>query len=271
MNEEKDSSPVAGDEAGDKAPASPALGGIFDVDFKKLEINMEEMFKNGVHFGHNKSRRNPKMNEYIFGIKNNVHIIDLQKTIDKLEEAMNFISELVASGQDILFIGTKKQAKKMVEAAAQKCAMPYVGERWLGGTFTNFTIISERTKYLREGQEKMEKGEYAKYTKFEQMKIAEELGRLEKRMGGIKNMTKLPGAIFVTGVIEDDLAIKEAKRKNIPVVALVDTNVNPSLVDYPIPANEDAVSSLRLMLGYIVKAVIAGQEKKVAPKTEAAK
>jgi small subunit ribosomal protein S2 len=148
--------------------------------------------------------------------------------------------------------------------------MLFVNERWLGGTFSNFSVISERTKYLREGEEKMAKGEYSKYTKFEQMKIAEELARLEKRMGGIKHMTKLPGAIFVAGVIEDNLAVKEAQAKNIPVIALVDSNVNPNGIDYPIPANDDAVSSLRLITAYIVKAIKDAQEKsKVAVKSEA--
>jgi small subunit ribosomal protein S2 len=145
-----------------------------------------------------------------------------------------------------------------------------VVERWLVGTFTNFKNISGRTKYLRDGQEKMAKGEYAKYTKFEQMKFAEELERLESRMGGIKHMLKFPGAIFVTGVAEDSLAIAEARKKNIPIIALADTNVDPSIIDYPIPANEDAVSSLRLMVAYITKAVIDGKEKAGAMRQAAA-
>lgn len=227
-----------------------------DFDFAKLEISVEGMFKSGVHFGHHKSRKNPKMDEYIFGTKNAISIIDLQKTAAKLKEALAFIDKVVSGGQEILFVGTKKQARRIVESAAKKAGMPFVVERWLGGTFTNFDVISKRARYLRESQEKMEKGEYGKYTKFEQMKIAEELERLEGKMGGIKNMMKLPGAIFVTGVIEDDLAIKEAKIKNIPVIALADSNVNPGDVDYPIPANEDAVSSLKLMLAYAVKAVL---------------
>jgi small subunit ribosomal protein S2 len=210
------------------------------------------------------------MSEYIFGIKNNINIIDLQKTASELKVAMDFIRETVASGQDILLVGTKKQAKKMVGMAARRCGMPYVIERWLGGTFTNFPVISERTKYLREGQGKIKTGGFAQYTKFEQMKIEEELDKLEKKMGGIKNMLKLPAAIFVTGVIEDDLAIKEAKRKNIPVIALTDTNVDPSSIDYPIPSNEDAISSLRLMLSYITKAVLEGKEKRVVPQQKEA-
>jgi len=179
---------------------------------------------------------------------------------------MDFISSVVASGQQILFVGTKKQAKKIVESAARSCAMPFVSERWLGGTFTNFDVISKRTRFLREGQEKMKRGEYSHYTKFEQMKIAQELERLESRMGGIKEMTKMPGAIFAVGIIEDGIAVKEAKRRNIPVVALVDSNVDPRDINYPIPANEDAVSAIKIMLAYIVKAVLEGKSKRIATK-----
>ncbi|MFA6383196.1 MAG: 30S ribosomal protein S2 [Parcubacteria group bacterium] len=241
-----------------------------DFNFEGLEVDMRFMLKNGVHFGHQKARKNPKMNEYIFGTKNGINIINLEKTVEKMEEAKNFIEKIVSEGQDILFVGTKKQAKNIVESAARACGMPYVVERWLGGTFTNFKNISGRTRYLRDGQEKMKKGEYAKYTKFEQMKMAEELGRLESRMGGIKNMMKLPGAIFVTGVLEDNLAVQEARKKNIPIIALVDTNIDPGVIDYPIPANEDAVSSLRLMVGYVCKAILEGKEKMGAAKKIAA-
>lgn len=229
-------------------------------DFSKLEVGIEEMFKSGVHFGHHKSRKNPKMDEFIFATRNGISILDLEKTEKKLKLAMDFVSQIISLGQEILFVGTKKQAKKLTESAARECGMPYVSERWLGGTFTNFPIISKRAKYLREGQEKMKRGDYSQYTKFEQMKIAEELSRLEKKMGGIKNMTRFPGAVFAASAIEDSLAIKEAQAKNIPVIALIDTNVSPEGIDYPIPANEDAVSSIKLMLGYIAKAVLEGKK-----------
>jgi len=241
-----------------------------DFDFEGLKADMNAMLKAGVHFGHQKSRRNPKMAEYIFGTRNGVNILDLQKTVACLEDASKFIEKIVSEGQEVLFVGTKKQAKRLVESSARKCGMPFVIDRWLGGTFTNFTVMSGRTRFLRDGEEKMKRGEFAKYTKFEQMKMAEELERLERRMGGIKNMTKLPGAIFVTGVIEDDLAIKEAVKRNIPIIALIDTNVDPSHVDYPIPANEDAVSSLRLMIAYVTKAVLSGKEKARAISNSAA-
>ncbi len=251
----------------EKKKVSRSINGDYfaDFDFSKLTVSVEDMFKNGVHFGHHKSRKNPKMDEYIFTTRNNINIIDLEKTKKKLEEALNFITEIVMQGQEVLFVGTKKQAKQIVRSAAKKCQMPFVSERWLGGTFTNSSVILSRAKYLREGLEKLEKGEYSKYTKFEQAKKTEELGRLERKMGGIKNMVKLPGTIFVTSINEDSLAVKEAKLKNIPVVAFVDTNTNPSDIDYPIPVNEDAISSLRLMLGYICKAILAGKEKKQMP------
>lgn len=232
-----------------------------EFDFDNLKVDMNAMLKAGVHFGHQKSRRNPKMAEYIFGTRNGVNILDLQKTVARLDDANKFIEKTVSEGGEILFVGTKKQAKRLVESAAKKCGAPYVIDRWLGGTFTNFSVMSGRTRFLRDGEEKMKRGEFAKYTKFEQMKMAEELERLERRMGGIKNMMKLPAAIFVTGVIEDDLAVKEAMKRNIPIIAFVDTNVDPSHIDYPIPANEDAVSSLRLMMAYVVKSVLAGKEK----------
>ncbi|PJA87068.1 MAG: 30S ribosomal protein S2 [Candidatus Moranbacteria bacterium CG_4_9_14_3_um_filter_42_9] len=252
------------------AKASSGEDYFANFDFGGLEVDMKSMLKAGVHFGHQKARRSPKMNEYIFGTKNGINIIDLEKTVAKLEEATQFVKKIVAEGQQILFVGTKKQAKRLVESAAKRCGMPFVVERWLGGTFTNFRIISERARYLRDGQEKMKKGEYGKYTKFEQMKIGEELDKLENKMGGIKQMTKFPGAIFVTGILEDNLAIQEARIKKIPIIALADTNVDPSQIDYPIPANEDAVSSLRLMIAYITKAVIDAKSSAAIPKENVA-
>jgi len=251
-----------------KVETNPAADYFASVNFSKLEVRIEDMFKGGVHFGHHKSRRNPKMSEYIFATKNDINIFDLEKTKVKLEEAMQFLAGVAAAGEEILFVGTRKQAKKIVEAAALKCEMPFVTERWLGGTFTNFPVISIRTKYLRDGLENVEKGEYAKYTKFERMKKAEELERMERRMGGIKNMYKLPGAIFVSSIIEDNLAIKEAINKHIPIVALADSNTNPTGIDYLIPANEDAVSSLRLMMAYVTKAILEGKARKTVAAPE---
>ena len=235
-------------------------GGYFaDFDFSSLEVSLEEMFKHGVHFGHSKSRKHPQMDEYIYGTRNGISIIDLEKAAVKLKESLDFIRNVAAEGQEIVFVGTKKQAKKLVESAAKRCSMPYINERWLGGTFTNFPIISARTKFLREGADKLEKGEFSQYTKLEKFKITEELNRLEVKMGGIKNMSKLPGAILVVGALEDNLAIKEARMKNIPVVAIADSNVDTRNMDYIIPANDDAVSSIKLILAYVVKAVLEVQ------------
>lgn len=226
------------------------------LDYSSLDINMETMVKKGVHFGHQKSRKNPKMDEYIFGVRKGINIIDLRKTEEKLRQAMEFIKKVKSEGKMILFVGTKKQIKNLTREAAETSKMPFVTERWLGGTFTNFKIIRSRGKYLKELKEMMDQGEFKKYTKFEQAKKREEWEKLEKKMGGIKDMTGLPGALFVTDIKENELAIKEAKRMGISVIALADTNVDPTLVEYPIPANDDAISSVKLMLSYICKAIL---------------
>ncbi|MFZ5982367.1 MAG: 30S ribosomal protein S2 [Patescibacteria group bacterium] len=256
MNQEKQ---VSG-----KAETTEKGENIFaGFDFESLKIDVQEMFKAGVYFGHQKSRKNPKMDPYIFGVRNGINIIDLEKTAEKIKEVQDFIRKITAEGQDILLVGTKKQVKKIILDAATVTGMPYVVERWLGGTFTNFPAISKRTRYLRETEEKQERGELSQYTKFEQMKIREELEKLEEKMGGIKNMSKAPGAIFVTGINEDKLAIREAQKKNIPIIALADTNVNPEGIDFIIPANEDALSSLRLMTAFIVQAILEGKKRVV--------
>lgn len=223
------------------------------LDYSSLELSMEEMLKAGCHFGHQKARRNPKMNEYIFTTKKGINIIDLEKTEEKIKEVLEFVKELKKDGKKILFIGTRPQFKKMIVSAAEFCEMPYVVERWLGGTFTNFKNIRSRTKYLVDSQLKMDKGEFQKYTKFERMKKQEELDKMEERMGGIKNMTELPGAILVTSIKDDMIAIKEAAKVGIPVIAVADTNTDPTVADYPIPANDEALSSIRLILAYVCK------------------
>lgn len=225
------------------------------LDLSKIENSLEEMMKAGVHFGHQKARRNPKMDEYIFTTRKGINIIDLQKTQEKIKEALEFIQAVKKSGKNILFVGTKIQAKDLVKELAQATGMPFVSERWLGGTFTNFKVIRGRTRYLVDGEGMLERGEFKKYTKFEQMKKIEELEKMEKRMGGIKNMSDLPGAVFAISIKEDNLAITEAKKMGIPVIAIADTNVDPSGIDFPIPANDDAISSLRLVLSYAYKAI----------------
>lgn len=231
-------------------------GNVFaEMDLAKMELTLEALLKSGVHFGHQKARRNPKMNEFIFATRKGITIIDLQKTLEKIQEAMDFLKSVKGSGKQILFVGTKTQARDLARDAAEFVSMPYVVERWLGGTFTNFKIIRQRARYLVESQEKLAKGEFKKYTKFEQMKKVEELEKMEKRMGGIKNMVELPAAIFAMSIKEDALAIAEAQKMGIPVVAIADTNVSPEGIDYVIPANDDAISSLRTIMSYICKAL----------------
>ncbi len=237
-----------------KADESQSSGSsATDFNYKDFELTISEMLKRGVHFGHRKSRWNPKMRPYIFGVRNNVHIIDLGKTVSLFEKALEFIRSIVFNNGKILFIGTKPQAKKLIAEAAKETDMPYVNNRWLGGTFTNFKEISGRIKYLNDQERKEKAGEFKKYTKYEQIKIKKEIDKMNEKMGGIKKMDKLPQAIFAVDVIGDKLAVKEARQVKIPVIALTDTNTDPTLADYPIPANDDAISSLEFMLGIVVK------------------
>jgi len=227
-----------------------------DFDFSSLEVSLETLLKNGAHFGHQKSRKNPKMDEYIFTTRGGMNIIDLQETLKGLEKAAEFIKQVSKSGKEILFVGTKKQAKDLVKSAAKRCEMPYIVERWLGGIFTNFKIIRSRTKYLKDSQDGLVKGEFDKYTKFERMKKIEELDKLENKLGGIKEMSDLPGAVFIVDINENSSVIKEARKMNIPIISLADTNTDPSVVDYPIPANDDAIASIRLILARICNAIV---------------
>lgn len=229
---------------------------IFEsYDLKSLELTMPALLKAGVHFGHQKSRRNPKMNEYIFTTRNNINIIDLAKTVERMKEALDFVIATKKSGKQILFVGKKKQARDLVIDIAKYTGNPYVVERWLGGTFTNFINIRRRVRHMLRLQEMIVKGDMKKYTKFEQMKKIEEAEKMDRRMGGIADMRDLPGAVFVTDVEADKIAIREAIAMNIPVIALVDTNVNPDGITYPIPANDDAVSSLTMILAHVCKAL----------------
>lgn len=231
-------------------------------DFGALEVTLENLLKAGVHFGHLKSRRHPKMDEYIFTTRKNINILDLEKTAAKLETASAFLAEVVKSGKPVLFVGVKKQTHDSVRSLAERIGMPYVIDRWLGGTLTNFSHIKSRAKYLVETEEKLARGEFKKYTKFEQAKKNEEIERLEKRMGGIKTLDMIPGAIVIADTREADIVIHEARKLSVPIVGIVDSNTDPSFVDYPIPGNDDAVSSLRMVLGALGKAVLKAKEGK---------
>jgi len=239
-------------------------------DFAKIDAGLEGLLKAGVHFGHLKSRRHPKMDEYIYTTRKNINILNLEKTAEKLQSAGKFLAEVTKSGKPILFVGMKKQTQDTVESLAMRLGESYVTDRWLGGTLTNFSCINSRAKYLNETQDKLAQGEFKKYTKFEQAKKGEEVEKLERKVGGIKHMGQLPGAIVIADVKEATLVLHEARKMNIPVVGITDTNTDPSLVDYPIPGNDDALSSLRLLLGYLGKTILETKEKvaeaKVAPK-----
>jgi len=228
----------------------------------KFSLDPEEMTRAGLCFGHRVSRIHPKMKPYLQGVKNTIHIIDLEKTTEKFTEALKFIQEISSKGEIILLVGTKIQIKDLIEKTDKECGLPYVNQRWLGGTFTNFGIIKKRIEYFKGLEEKKEKGELEKYTKKERMKIDQELENLKMKFEGIKNLSRLPDAVFVCDMKKDELVIKEAKRKGIKVIGICDTNVDPTLADYPIPANDDAISSVKYILGKVKEVVV-----KTKPKT----
>ncbi len=226
-----------------------------------LNISPEDMMKVGLHFGHKTSKLHPKMSSYLFGTRNSVHIFDLEKTAEKLRDSIRFVQNLVKEGKVVLFVGTKIQTKDMLKEIAVECGLPYVNERWLGGTFTNFGMMRKRIDYFKDLEKKKETGELEKYTKKERSKFDKELQNLQERFGGIKDMDKLPDAIFVLDLGKDALAVKEAKAKGIIVIGISDTNVNPDTADLFIPANDDAASAVRYILEKIKEAIL-----KVKPK-----
>jgi small subunit ribosomal protein S2 len=234
-------------------------------DLKKdYQLSLEEMLKAGVHFGHRSFRWNPKMEPYVFGVRGGVHIIDLEKSLDLFQKALDFAEEVVKKDGQILIVGTKKQAKDLVRATADEIRMPYVNERWIGGTFTNFKVILKRIKYLSETTEGLEKGKYSELTKLERLKLKKEASRIEEKIGGLALMTKIPEVIFVLDIKKDEIAIKEAKKAGVKIIGLVDSNCDPNLVDYPIPANDDAISSLRYILGVFQGKIKEVQENKLS-------
>ena len=233
---------------------SPEEAAAFSYD--TLELSLPEMLKAGVHFGHRNSRWNPKMKPFIFGTRNNIHIIDLEKTLPLLQKAIDFLRSVVENGGKILFVGTKPQARQLVAAAARETDMPYVTNRWLGGTFSNFNEIKRRIRYLNDQEDLEKSGDFKKYTKYEQSQIRKEIARMNEKMGGIKKMEKMPQAVFLIDIKENALAVKESQGAGIPTIAIVDTNTDPTLVDFPIPANDDATSSLKYILAIVVKNIV---------------
>ena len=223
-------------------------------------VAMKQLLEAGVHFGHQTKRWDPKMAEYIYQARNGIHIIDLQKTSKKIDEAYSFIKEVSEEGKDILFVGTKKQAQECVKEAALKSNMFYVDQRWLGGMLTNFKTIRTRIDRLKKLEAMQEDGTFEMLPKKEVAELKNEMEKLEKNLGGIKDMTRLPGAIFVVDPKNERIAVLEAKKLNIPLVGLVDTNCNPNDVDYPIPGNDDAIRAVKLITDVMANAVIEGRQ-----------
>ena len=223
-------------------------------------VAMKQLLEAGVHFGHQTRRWDPKMAEYIFQARNGIHIIDLQKTSKKLDEAYAFVKEQAEEGKTVLFVGTKKQAQECMKEAALKCGMFYVDQRWLGGMLTNFNTIQKRIQRLKDLETMAEDGTFDVLPKKEVILLKKEMEKLEKNLGGIKNMDKLPGVIFLVDPKKEKIAILEAKKLGIPVVGLVDTNCNPEELDYPIPGNDDAIRAVKLIADVMANAVIEGKQ-----------
>ena len=223
-------------------------------------VAMKQLLEAGVHFGHQTRRWDPKMAEYIFQARNGIHIIDLQKTSKKLDEAYSFLKEQAEEGKSILFVGTKKQAQECVKEAAEKCGMYYVNQRWLGGTLTNFGTIRKRIERLAELEKMSEDGTFEVLPKKEVILLKKEMDKLEKNLGGIKEMTQIPDVIFVVDPKKEHIAVQEARKLNIPLVGLVDTNCDPNDVDYVIPGNDDAIRAVKLVTDVLANAVIEGKQ-----------
>jgi small subunit ribosomal protein S2 len=221
---------------------------------------MKQLLEAGVHFGHQTRRWNPKMRRFIFGERNGIYIIDLHQTLDRIDTAYRFVRDTVADGGSVLFVGTKKQAQEPIEENAQACGMPYVNFRWLGGMLTNFQTVHSRVNKLRELQRQVDSGDVDQMPKKEGLKVRRDLAKLERNLGGIKNLEKLPSAVFVIDTKKEHIAVTEANRLHIPVVAIVDTNCDPDVIDYVIPGNDDAIRSAQLMSRVLADAVREGRE-----------
>ncbi len=232
----------------------------FKEEIKMAVVAMKQLLEAGVHFGHQTRRWDPKMAEYIFQARNGIHIIDLQKTSKKLDEAYKFVKEQSEEGKTILFVGTKKQAQECIKEAAQKCNMYYVDQRWLGGMLTNFKTIEGRIQRLKDLEEMSEDGTFDVLPKKEVIGLKNEMEKLEKNLGGIKDMKEMPGVMFVVDPKKERIAVLEAKKLGIPVVGLVDTNCNPEDVDYAIPGNDDAIRAVKLIADVMANAVIEGRQ-----------
>ncbi|MBP8863343.1 MAG: 30S ribosomal protein S2 [Anaerolineae bacterium] len=233
-------------------------------------ISMKQLLETGVHFGHRSRRWNPRMARYIYTERNGVHIIDLQQTVKALNRAYEFVRDTVAEGNQVLFVGTKRQAQETIAQEAERCNMPYVNQRWLGGTLTNWRTIRSRIEYLKDLEARRDAGEFDVLTKKEALMLSREIEKLNMRLGGLRHMERLPGAVFVIDTSVETTAVKEADRLGIPIIAVVDTNCDPTLIDYVIPGNDDAIRAIRLMVGKIADAVLEGMalRKEITPEEE---
>lgn len=233
-------------------------------------VTMKQLLETGVHFGHRTRRWNPKMSRFIYTERNGVHIIDLQQTVKALEHAYALVRDLVAQGNKVLFVGTKRQAQESIRQEATRCNMPYVNQRWLGGTLTNWQTIKERIDHLKDLEARRDAGEFALLTKKEALMRDREIEKLNARLGGIRDMERLPGVVFIIDVSNEDTAVRESDRLGIPIVAVVDTNCDPDDIDHVIPGNDDAIRAIRLMTSKMADAVLEGLalRKEVAPEEE---
>ena len=241
--------------------AQPDISGSEET--QQEPISMKTLLEAGVHFGAHKRRWNPKMKQYIFTDRNGIHIIDLQQTVDLIDDAANFLSNIASEGKKILMVGTKKQAQDTIVQEAERSNSFYISNRWLGGTLTNFRTIQSRIDYLVELETKRDNGEFAHLTKKESLKREEQIAKLNRNLGGIKDMTEMPGALFIVDIGKEEIAVSEAVRVGIPIVALVDSDCNPDMIDHTIPGNDDAIRSIRLIAARMSDAIIEGQNRRL--------
>lgn len=220
---------------------------------------MMELLKSGMHFGHQKSRWHPKMKPYIFGVRNGVHILDLERTVEQLEKALEYAKSLAANGKVVLFVGTKRQAQPLVKAAAENCGMPFLTERWIGGLLTNFDETKQRIKKYKNLKQQIASGEIEKYTKKEQIDLVKSVAKMDKYLAGLTNLEKMPDAMFVIDMRVCKTAVNEGLRTNVPIIGVCDSNVNPDQADYVIPANDDAVNSIKIISTLIAEAINEGK------------
>ena len=221
-------------------------------------VTMREMLEAGVHFGHQTRRWNPHMRQFIFAERNGIHIIDLGQTVGLLDAALDKIRDVVSAGQTLLFVGTKRQAREIVSTEAERCGMPYVTTRWLGGTLTNWSTISKRIEHFQELEQRVSSVEISELPKKERIVLERQFNRMQRAFGGLKQMSRLPGAVFIVDPTMDEITVNEANRSRIPIIAMCDTNSDPDLIDFPVPSNDDAIRAIRLMTRHVSEAVLEG-------------